>query len=218
MDYINSLLRKWMPCRQRVAVDSKPKLHGIFDTINATVAASDSRTRLPNEFYDAKLRKTMDRILVEEEYSGYRENEEYRRLGIGHLLSEVAQRMSNRAQRATTKSEAMVASNVVDRGDLDSMKLALFACHDSTLAATLTSLGTMEGENSEWPGYASSLAIELFQDTENDRHSATGESREEFSAFYVRLRYNERPLRLPGCQEPGDHWEGDKGFCTLVSL
>lgn len=42
-------------------------------------------------------------------------------------------------------------------------KFTLAACHDSTLAAIVASLGTMEGELNTWPSYASCLAVELFE-------------------------------------------------------
>jgi acid phosphatase len=39
MDYLNKLMSKWMPeTSKRVAVDSHPRLSGIMDTINSTLA------------------------------------------------------------------------------------------------------------------------------------------------------------------------------------
>ena len=32
---------------------------------------------------------------------------------------------------------------------------------------------------------------------------------------YVRVRYNDKCLKLPGCRNKGDHKEGDNGLCTL---
>ena len=34
--------------------------------------------------------------------------------------------------------------------------------------------------------------------------------------FYVRLKYNDRPMMIPGCRLSGNHLEGNEGFCTLV--
>ena len=34
--------------------------------------------------------------------------------------------------------------------------------------------------------------------------------------FYVRLKYNDRPMMIPGCKLPGKLLEGNEGFCTLV--
>ncbi|CAL8574720.1 hypothetical protein XPA_000674 [Xanthoria parietina] len=56
MDYLNSLISKWMPeGGQRVAVDSHPRLSGIMDTVNSTLAHGP-KTRLPSPFYDPKGR------------------------------------------------------------------------------------------------------------------------------------------------------------------
>ena len=40
--------------------------------------------------------------------------------------------------------------------------------------------------------------------------------RDLLKGFYVRLRYNDRPMMIPGCRLPGKHLEGNEGFCTLV--
>ncbi|KAL8871153.1 MAG: hypothetical protein Q9174_002957 [Haloplaca sp. 1 TL-2023] len=223
MDHINSLIRKWMPHQQPVAVDSNPKLHGVFDTINATLAASEPRVRLPEEFYDTKAREYMDRILMEEEYAGYGENEEYRTLGIGHMLGEVTKRMEMRV-RATARAQGKRVSalgEVVTSQGGEGMKLGLFACHDSTLAATLAALGVLTGENARWPPYTSSLAIELFTDDDN-KQKDRGEDQKirggAAAGFYVRLKYNNRFLQLPGCQEHGDHLRGRLDMCTFVSI
>lgn len=69
MDYLTSLISKWMPEQNdgshRVAVDSHPRLSGIMDTVNSTLAHG-SKTRLPEKFYDSKARNIIDRIGVEE--------------------------------------------------------------------------------------------------------------------------------------------------------
>lgn len=271
MDYLSHLIQRWMPSGKPVAVDSFPPLAGIFDTINSTLAAQSSETRLPDEFYDAKGRDIIDRIAVEEEYSGYKESSEFRKLGIGALLGDIVQRMVGSVEAHGTKRVAEV--EVSDRsfgGGHErerSWKFALSGCHDSTLAAILASLGAMEGENGRWPSYCSSLAVELFRETnlvqENNispnsgppalqrsrgnlwrsssedsqrvadpAGSPVGDSsvyrmptgqledrqRRSMKGFYVRLRYNDRPVVVPGCRAPGNHLEGDESFCTLVSI
>lgn len=42
--------------------------------------------------------------------------------------------------------------------------------------------------------------------------------RKKMHGYFVRLRYNDRPMTVPGCRLPGKHLEGDESFCTLVSL
>lgn len=53
---------------------------GIMDTVNSTLAHTQE-TRLPKEFYDPKGRAIIDKIGVEEWFSGYKESQEYRQLG-----------------------------------------------------------------------------------------------------------------------------------------
>lgn len=149
MEYLNKLISKWMPDGGKVAVDSRPRLSGIMDTINSTLAHgkplpykelseyyevlkfrglsmnscsvdscylpacyslskklyklfanmnSGPETRLPKEFYDEKGRKIIDKIGVEEWFSGYQESHEYRSLGIGGLMGDLVQRMVGNAQ------------------------------------------------------------------------------------------------------------------------
>ena len=69
MEYLSSLISKWMPEQDDgshdVAVDSHPRLSGIMDTINSTLAHGP-KTRLPSKFYDPKGRDIIDKIGVEE--------------------------------------------------------------------------------------------------------------------------------------------------------
>ena len=162
-----------MPAKTRVAVNSNPRLHGIFDTINSTLATANSETYLPQEFYDTKLRKIVDRILVDEEYSGYRESLEYRTVGIGALLGEVVERMIHNVQHSENGNLVRFEKGAGQFGDSHTErggpKFFLSGSHDSTLAAILASLGAFEGENGIWPSYTSSLAVELFKKVSSNK-------------------------------------------------
>ena len=157
MEYLNKLLSKWMPeSSKRVAVDSHPRLSGIMDTINSTLAHGPE-TRLPKEFYDDKGRKIIETIGVEEWYSGYQESQEYRSLGIGSLMGDVVERMVGSVQR--NRNDGLYEIGGQDgsmgsgRGGEKSVMLGLSGCHDTTLAGVLASLGTFQGEL--WPPYTS---------------------------------------------------------------
>ena len=208
MDHINSLLQKWMPSKSRIAVNSSPKLHGIFDSINTSLAADNPGIRLPREFYDIRARKIVDRVLMEEEYSGYHENVEYRKLGIGPILGEVVRKLSASSSRRNSRDTMTSSQNNA------APRLLLYACHDSTLAATLASLDATSRENeiNSWPPYTSSLAIELFRDRDTAVSSGT-----DTPGHYVRVRYNDSPVKLAGCVNTAHHWQGGADFCTLVS-
>lgn len=125
-----------------------------------------------------------------------------------------------------------------------STKLWLHGSHDSTLGAIMASLGAdelIEGER-RWPSYGSVLAIELFCDTESkEKDSKYGlwwsslfahsdslrpirrtptshlslDQKSRLQNYFVRLRYNNRSLVIPGCKTVGKHWKGDETFCTL---
>lgn len=240
--YVNKKIGQWMPEDSPVIkVDSHPRLSGIMDTINATLAHGPA-TQLPAEFHDAKVVENIDRICVEEWFVGYQESNEYRKLGIGALVGDLTQRMVERA----TGSVGAEGENA---------RLSLAGCHDTTLAATLTALGAFDTSKNKWPNYTSSIAFELFR-----RKSANGNqappsssgtiwpSKEKtwwyslFSSpasssnarsplaempstakvklddFYVRVRYNDSPVTLPYCKQEGKHLGGDESFCTLAAF
>jgi len=256
MAYLTKKIGKWMPDPSKgVAVDSRPRLSGIMDTINSTLAHGPE-TLLPKEFYDDKGREIIDKIGVEEWFSGYKESQEYRALGIGGLMGDICQRMVGHVERN--------GGSLTKSADAEQdIKLGLSGCHDTTLAAILTSLGAFDGE--KWPPYTSHVALELFKQADqpgrqvpsdkaapstiqpastksekqswfgwfskaaaNQNGTQNGLSRkriEELSdaekdklgGYYVRVRYNDKIMSIPGCALPGNHLDGDESFCTLVS-
>ncbi|PYI07157.1 phosphoglycerate mutase-like protein [Aspergillus sclerotiicarbonarius CBS 121057] len=256
MDYINKRLSKWMPeSSPRVAVNGHPQLCGINDTINATDAHGPA-TKLPSEFYDPKLRDYIDQISVDEWFTGYTQSNEYRKLGIGALLGDVVDRMVSSAVDGGWRSETSASGSSPDSGK--AIKFAMSGCHDTTLAAILTSTGAFDGK---WPPFTSSVAIELFSKAEKAQAQAptseeaipkkgglfsflTGSSsstnnnapqpsetarvplsslpessKQSLRTHYVRIRYNDRPVRIPGCAaKTENHLPGDDTFCTLEAF
>lgn len=188
-----------------IAVDSHPKLSGIMDTVNATLAHGPATT-LPKEFYEEEVGKNMDMINVDEWFGGYSKSNEYRRLGVGSLLGDVLDRML-----ATTSD----TPNKEGR-----LKIGLMGSHDTTLAALLASLGAFDGK---WPRFTSSIAFEMFRKKELEQSRSlwsklTGGAKGVEDGYYVRLKYNENPIVVKGCRKPGNHLEGDESFCTMVSF
>lgn len=274
MEYLNKLIGKWMPpSSPKVKVDSHPRLSGIMDTINATLAHPKD-TRLPKEFYDDKARAIIDRIGVEEWFSGYSENEEYRKLGIGALVGDVVERMTSVVEGAGLSINEVGGSDGKPgkgRGGEQGIKFALSGCHDTTLAAILTSLGAFGTEH--WPPYTSHIAVELFRNVNPTTTASPSDSIDTFTSrtetqpsttkpgwlagmlglggaeptsspqrspssniarrpydslstsekaklndYYVRLRYNDKIMHIPGCAKPGWHLEGDESLCTLTAF
>ncbi|OAX80650.1 hypothetical protein ACJ72_05013 [Emergomyces africanus] len=266
MNYLNSLWSKWMPSSSsRVAVDSSPRLSGIMDTINSTLAHGPG-TRLPAEFYDPKAREICDKIATDEWFAGYKESKEYRKLGIGALIGDVVDRMVH----ASVDGGWRPTTNRTGHGN-GTVKFAISGCHDTTIAAILSSLGGFDG--GKWPPYTSSIAVELFKRTDGRSHaSRPGDILEELNVpepteglpqkgkslslmskvfgrklassselfpqpskmarstasdlptsslqdYYVRIRYNDQPVRIPGCAaKPGNHLPGNDTFCTLEAF
>lgn len=266
MAYINSRLSKWMPASSPViGVDSKPRLSGIMDTINAS-DAHGPETKLPAEFFDEKARSYVDKIAVDEWYSGYLESSEYRRLGIGGLLGDVVDNMVRTAAAGGWYSGSITSQGYAnadadaERKKQKAIRFALSGCHDTTIAGILASMGAFE--DGKWPHFTSSVAIELFSRssktdekeptrTDTDKAATNGNTsflssllptkwtrkpsgmgtaripldslpestRKELRSHYVRVRYNDKPVRIPGCAvKPGNHLPGDDTFCTLEAF
>ncbi|EEP78057.1 conserved hypothetical protein [Uncinocarpus reesii 1704] len=177
MEYLNSLWSKWMPeSSSRVAVNSRPRLSGIFDTINSTMAHGPL-TRLPSEFYDLQGHEIADKIAMDEWFAGYRESREYRKLGIGALMGDIVDRMV-----ATSVSGGWWPTTESKRENGSPVKFAISGCHDTTIAAILTSLGAFD--DGKWPPYTANITIELFKDVDGPgrrRKSRAGDILEELS-------------------------------------
>ncbi|KAK8211336.1 hypothetical protein M8818_003303 [Zalaria obscura] len=245
MAYLNNLISKWMPeDSPKVKVDSHPRLSGIMDTVNSTLAHGPL-TRLPKEFYDDKGREIIDKIGVEEWYSGYGESREYRMLGIGGLLGDVVGRMVDHVR---------LQNGIKTVPGTEDVQFALSGCHDTTLASVLASLGAFDGE--KWPPYTSHIAIELFKrqipsasapgavepattgssswwtkifgspaevikGPSSSRTPLTQMSASEkggLDGYFVRLRYNDRVMTVPACRPEGKHYEDDESICTLETF
>jgi len=252
MKYLSKLIGKWMPDESKqVKVDGHPRLSGIMDTVNSTLAHGPE-TKLPKEFYDRKGLDIIDKIGVEEWFSGYKESNEYRRLGIGSLVGDIVARM---VERARSQQSETPRGNESANGQ--SVRFALSGCHDTTLAAILSGMGAFQGER--WPPYTSHIAVELFRNETTP--SAPGQttsvtpaasastsnwwstlfgpaktivtppasSRTPLSelstaearvldGYFVRMRYNDRVMTVPGCKAAGKHFQDDESLCTLEAF
>lgn len=237
MAYVNKLIGKHVPS-QPIRIAGVPKIHAIYDGITSTLATDESSgIRLPRGFYDRRLGDIVDALAYEEEFGGYRENRELRAVGIGAMLGDVVERMVAQAELSQ-----------VNKGQVsNATQLWLHGSHDSTLGAVMASLDAdkdVEGER-RWPPYGSVLAIELLKDvratgdaakdvrqwpslssfhlsdapilrTPTSRLSQAQKSR--LQNYYVRLRYNNRALAIPGCKVREGNWKGDETFCTLEAF
>lgn len=258
MAYLSKIYGKWLPESNsgKVAVDGKPRLSGIMDTVNSTLAHGPE-TRLPKEFYDPKAREIFERIGNEEWFSGYKESQEYRRLGTGGLLGDITARMVGSVENSPSDGEYELTH--ASGQSHTAVKFGMSGCHDTTLAGCLSSLGAFN--TNRWPPFTSHLAFELFRDARKISSSSDQDQKPAITApskaswlgsifslgsartiagqpppgigrtpinklkehekdrlegYYVRIRYNDEVIAIPGCKPRGKHLEGDETFCTLV--
>lgn len=258
MAYLSKVYGKWMPegSDGKVAVDGKPRLSGLMDTVNSTLAHG-SETRLPMEFYDPKARAIIEKIAVEEWFSGFQESQEYRKLGVGGLMGDITARMVGRVEHSPADGEYELMRHS-GQGH-STIKFGMSGCHDTTLAGCLASVGAFSG--SRWPPFTSHIAFELFRKAgavptaEPDLATKAAEvvsapktnswgsifsskapagkpppgigrkpsvdlsekEKQKLDGYYVRIRYNDGIVTIPGCKLQGNHLDGDESFCTLVS-
>lgn len=244
MKYLSEKIGVWMPDNKPLALDSGSRLSAVMDSINAT-AAHGPDTRLPDEFYDEKVQRTIERIVMDQDFHGYSTSRELRTLGMGPLVGDMVLKMVDQVDW--------------DRGygigSRPPPRLSLLGCHDRTIGAVLASIGCLDVDE-RWPRFTSHIVFELFrkrstpdspstsqvrlqlpknddadlspttgQGTANEprdigRRSVKDLTTEEvhrLDEYFVRVRYNDRTMIVPGCREDGKNLDGDAGFCTLVS-
>lgn len=148
---------------------------------------------------------------------------------MGSLLGDITARMVANVEASHSGSQGNAA-----------IKFGMSGCHDTTLAGTLASLGAYETQR--WPPYTSHVALEVFRKSTAASAAAPGpnpsslagsalhgigrkplqETTEDelkrIEGHYVRVRYNDEPVTIPGCKTAGNHLEGDETFCTLKAF
>ncbi|KAI1126979.1 histidine phosphatase superfamily [Nemania abortiva] len=239
MRFLSEKLGKWIPAGKSLAVDSRPRLFGVMDTINASIAHGPD-TRLPDEFYEERVRKTIDRIVVDAHFHGYNVSREFRTLGSGEFMGGIVLRMLGQVrwnQRSSLSAPP---------------KLSLLGSHDYAFGATLASLGCFDSLE-KWPPFTSNIIFELFRKSQTTGESHTlglalrtpstrplssngqepGEARgvsqrsthmsttkdtDKLNEYFVRVKYNGRILAIPGCRTEGNHLDGDESVCTLSAF
>jgi acid phosphatase len=170
---------------------------------------------------------------------------------MGDVVSRMAGNIEGQGNNGAHAIGGEDGSFGTGKGGEKPFKLALSGCHDTTLAAILTSLGAFENE--KWPPYTSHIAIEMFkkqslQGQQPDRILAAPDTskgwwarmfgsstalkgdagigrrkmdqlseteRAKLEDYYVRVRYNDKVMKIPGCKPSGKHLDGDDSFCTL---
>ncbi|KAG8885363.1 hypothetical protein FRB97_001438 [Tulasnella sp. 331] len=175
-----------------IRVDSKPRLSGVLDTIRA---ADVHGIAVPSEFLAPDVVSIMEGAVVAEWFGGY-QTQEFRRLAMGRLLDDLQSKMHRKAVMSIR----------------DPLKIAVNACHDTSLAGIMSTLDVFDNR---WPAFTSSITFELHSQPKPILASIfTGYDH----SHYVRMRYQNKTLRLPACAAPSDHLPDHPEFCTLEAF
>ncbi|KAI8967087.1 histidine phosphatase superfamily [Mycotypha africana] len=156
--------------------------------LDTLIAAKAHGFKIPADIDDEELLRDLEDTVVKEWFYGNMVSEEVRRLSLGRLMGVIRDRM---IYRATQSKE-----------DDENLKLAVYSGHDTTVAPLLIILN---GFDERWPPFGSAVLFELFKQKGTNDH-------------FVRVRYNEKTLELPGCLAKGNHKDGDKSLCTLEAF
>ncbi|KAJ6486924.1 histidine phosphatase superfamily [Mycena sanguinolenta] len=208
LEPLDKHLSKYLDGRP-IRIDGRPRASGVLDTIRAAIAHG---VKVPSEFED----KAVIDVVVRFVFRGYQEQavvaewfadktHEVRRLGMGPLLSDLANKMARKAEL----------------GAEDPLKVLVHSTHDTALAATLSTLDVFD---EKWPAFAAHISFELFKRQPPDsKRSYLQTVLSPFTAtaspeYFVRMRYQNKNMALPICAEEGKHLPGSPEFCTLAAF
>jgi len=164
MALLQDRIGKHMPTGE-VSLEGPPRLSGVLDTVNCSLAHGPA-TKLPSEFYEPAVLNALDTIVTHEWFQGFKDNQEYRMLGVGGLAGDVVTRMVKHVEYAQDESTGKIVAQGVkgQSGYVPKAKrpaiFGLSGTHDTALAGFLASFGAFDDK---WPPYTSHIAIELFK-------------------------------------------------------
>ncbi|TPX35249.1 hypothetical protein SmJEL517_g02253 [Synchytrium microbalum] len=110
------------------------------------------------------------------------------RLSIGRLVKDLKDKIDDNVQN-----------------NKDSVKLAVFSGHDSTVGPLLSAFRVFDGR---YPPFSCMMTLELF-----------AEEKKKTQEHFVRVLYQGQPQKIPQCQTSGNHHSnGDTSLCTLEAF
>lgn len=118
LEWLDPLISKYtdgVPLR----IDSSPRANGILDTLYVARAHG---IRTPDEFEDPKVLRALEEAVVHEWFDAYSVTE-FKKLAMGRLLGDLRAKLEAKAADPTEKTEKM--------------RLAIYACHDTSLGGIL---------------------------------------------------------------------------------
>jgi acid phosphatase len=161
--------------------EKQPSLHSILDDFSCRKAHG---LPLPDGF-DETLFKRLDQVVAREWFGSYLDQKELCRLSLGRFMGQFTQLMLDRIQNRQGPA------------------LAVYSGHDSTLAPLLAAWKLFDNT---WPPFGSHLAIEIASDSRYPIRtfvpsSFSPSTSPPFPNWFVRVLHQNRPTRLPDCQE-----------------
>ncbi|KAI9668834.1 MAG: hypothetical protein M1831_000903 [Alyxoria varia] len=234
--YVRDLLMPWIS--SSIHIDGgEIDVKALFDTVASVKALPSPEDRLPPPFFDGNLYKILEEWSSKKEHGLFADSPQYQSLAVGPLLEEISNKLrySSRTVNSVIGSGDKNCSNgvVFQDGTESTARFWLNACHDTTLAAIMCSLGIMGPQTESgfyWPSFGDVLAIELFSETKQGDRSIDGRY------AYVRLLYNGNAQNIPAldkqneavASEDADQYSAnaqeskyaqpDRGMCTLTKL
>ncbi|WFD42613.1 acid phosphatase [Malassezia psittaci] len=175
-------------------VDGRPRLSGLIDTARSAIAHG---VPAPIPFLDEEIMDQMETAVIHEWFAGYQakdpiERTQYRRLAMGELLSSLYGRFDQSIQNPQQP-----------------IRLSILCGHDSTLVGILQCLDCFNGK---WPDFGAAIGWELFEDKKKESKDRSSDH------HYVRCRYGDEVLHIPGCAAEDRHYPGHPELCTLTAF
>lgn len=154
--------------------EKKPSLHSVYDDL---ICRKAHGLPLP-EGIDEPLLKRLEHMVAQEWFGAYPDQPELCRLAIGRFLDQLLKPILN---------------SVHDHEPT----MAIYSGHDSTIAPLLAIWQLFDGT---WPPFGSHIAVEVARDPKHSKESLSSSSNL-YPGWFVRLLYQNQPVRLPNCQQ-----------------
>ncbi|TEB31839.1 phosphoglycerate mutase-like protein [Coprinellus micaceus] len=183
-----------------VRVDGKPRASGILDTVRSSIAHGID---VPDELKDKNTTDLIEQAITAEWFGD--KTTEVRRLGIGPLFKDMLNKLDRK----------------VDQGDKNPLKILVHATHDTAIAAIHQTLDVFD---EKWPAFTASVIFELYKGPSPQgvlEHSQVMLARLRGNApptHYIRMRSQNKSIKLPLCAGEGQHLPGHPEFCTLQAF
>lgn len=175
-------------------------------------------------------------------FAGFKESREYRTLGMGSLLGDITARMvanveaSNSGDRGNNVikfgmsgcHDTTLAGTLASLGAYNTQRWPPYTSHIALEVFRKSTAGPaakVPADNNAPAVNAPAAAKPISPPGKaipsigrKTLHEMTEGELKQLEGHYVRIRYNDQPVTIPGCKAVGNHLEGDETFCTLTAF